>query len=56
MLFEVGESVKVIDGAFTDFKGTVEDVNPAMGKLRVIISLYGRPAPLDLKFAQVERA
>jgi len=56
MLFEVGESVKVVDGAFQDFKGTVEDVNPAMGRVRVIISIFGRPAPLDLDFAQVKKS
>jgi transcriptional antiterminator NusG len=56
MLFEVGESVKIVDGTFTDFQATVEDVNPALGRVRVIISIFGRPAPLDLNFAQVKKS
>jgi len=56
ILFETGESVKVIDGPFQDFSGVVEDVKPEKGKLRVLISIFGRATPVELDFVQVERA
>lgn len=56
VLFETGESVKVIDGPFQDFSGVVEDVKPDKGKLRVLISIFGRATPVELDFVQVERA
>jgi transcriptional antiterminator NusG len=56
VLFESGESVKVIDGPFQDFSGVVEDVKPEKGKLRVLISIFGRATPVELDFVQVERA
>jgi transcriptional antiterminator NusG len=56
VLFESGESVKVIDGPFQDFSGVVEDVKPDKGKLRVLISIFGRATPVELDFVQVERA
>jgi len=56
VLFETGESVKVIDGPFQDFSGVVEDVKPEKGKLRVLISIFGRATPVELDFVQVERA
>jgi transcriptional antiterminator NusG len=55
MSFHQGESVKVIDGPFLDFNGTVEEVRPEKGKLRVLISIFGRATPVELDFAQVER-
>ena len=55
VLFSVGESVKVIDGPFVDFNGVVEDVRPDRGKLRVLISIFGRATPVELEFVQVER-
>lgn len=55
MSFSQGESVKVIDGPFVDFNGTVEEVRPEKGKLRVLISIFGRATPVELDFAQVER-
>jgi len=55
MSFHQGESVKVIDGPFVDFNGTVEEVKPEKGKLRVLISIFGRATPVELDFAQVER-
>ncbi len=55
-LFTVGESVKVIDGPFQDFNGTVEEVKPEKGKLRVLISIFGRATPVELEFVQVEKA
>jgi transcriptional antiterminator NusG len=56
VLFESGESVKVIDGPFQDFSGVVEDVRPDKGKLRVLISIFGRATPVELDFVQVEKA
>jgi len=56
VLFEQGESVKVIDGQFQDFNGTVEEVKPDKGKLRVLISIFGRATPVELDFVQVEKA
>ena len=55
-LFESGQSVKVIDGPFQDFNGTVEEVKPDKGKLRVLISIFGRATPVELEFVQVEKA
>lgn len=56
VLFEAGESVKVIDGPFADFNGVVEEVKADKGKLRVLISIFGRATPVELDFVQVERA
>ncbi len=55
MSFHQGESIKVIDGPFVDFNGTVDEVRPEKGKLRVLISIFGRATPVELDFAQVER-
>jgi transcriptional antiterminator NusG len=56
VLFESGENVKVIDGPFADFNGVVEEVKPDKGKLRVLISIFGRATPVELDFVQVEKA
>lgn len=56
VLFETGESVKVVDGPFADFNGVVEEVKPDKGKLRVLISIFGRATPVELDFVQVEKA
>ena len=56
VLFEAGETVKVIDGPFQDFGGLVEEVKPEKGKVRVLISIFGRATPVELDFGQVEKA
>jgi transcription termination/antitermination protein NusG len=55
MNFQEGESVKVIDGPFAEFNGTVEDVNPDKGKVKVLISIFGRATPVELDFIQIEK-
>jgi transcriptional antiterminator NusG len=56
VFFEAGENVKVVDGPFQDFNGVVEEVKPEKGKLRVLISIFGRATPVELDFIQVEKA
>ncbi len=53
--FGVGQSVRVVDGPFSDFVGTVEDINPEKGKVKVSVSIFGRETPVELDFLQVER-
>jgi transcriptional antiterminator NusG len=52
--FRVGEHVKVVDGPFSDFSGVVEEVNAERGKLKVMVSIFGRPTPVELDFLQVK--
>ena len=53
--FSRGERVKVVDGPFTDFIGVVDDINPEKGKVRVLVSFFGRETPVELDFLQVAR-
>ena len=52
--FEKGESVRVVEGPFINFNGTVDEVNQSKGKVRVMVSIFGRATPVELEFPQIE--
>jgi len=55
MPFKIGDSVKVIDGPFNDFSGFIEEINPEKNKVKVMVSIFGRPTPVELDYLQVEQ-
>jgi transcriptional antiterminator NusG len=55
VVFENGDHVRVTDGAFANFTGTVQEVNPAKQKVTVLVSIFGRATPVELEYGQVEK-
>lgn len=53
--FELGQKVRIVDGPFMDFHGSVDDINLEKGKVKVLVSFFGRETPVELDFLQVER-
>ena len=53
--FQIGQNVRIVDGPFMDFHGQVDDINLEKGKVKVLVSFFGRETPVELDFLQVER-
>jgi transcriptional antiterminator NusG len=54
-IFQRGDKVRVVEGPFVNFTGTIEDMNPERGKLKVMVAIFGRLTPVELEYYQVER-
>ena len=55
-MFAIGDNVKIVDGPFYDFEGTIKEVRPSEGKARVTISIFGRVETVELDFSQIKPA
>ncbi|MDA2917432.1 KOW motif-containing protein, partial [Nitrospinae bacterium AH_259_B05_G02_I21] len=55
VLFERGENVRIVDGPFTNFTGAIDEVDEIRGKLKVMVSIFGRATPVEMEFLQVEK-
>ena len=53
--WEVGETVRVLDGPFADFNGVIEDINIDQSKVRVLVDIFGRETPVELNFEQIQK-
>ena len=56
VLFDIGETVKVTDGPFENFSAVIDEVDPERGKLKVLVTIFGRSTPVELEYWQVEKA
>ncbi|GIW47256.1 MAG: transcription termination/antitermination protein NusG [Deltaproteobacteria bacterium] len=55
VMFEKGETIKVIEGPFANFSGVIEEVKPEKGRVQVLVTIFGRTTPIELDFNQVEK-
>jgi transcriptional antiterminator NusG len=53
--YDTGDTVRVVDGPFANFNGSIEEVNPEKGRVRVLVSIFGRSTPVELDFMQIEK-
>ena len=55
VIFEKGEGVRITEGPFNNFNGTIEEINPEKGKLKVMVTIFGRSTPVEMEYWQVEK-